>query len=63
SPCIYTQIEVEDGSDEESDESDTEANREIELSKVTEMRIIPSDSGQCILLWQLILSISWFLLH
>uniref|UniRef100_A0A0D9XI47 Chloride conductance regulatory protein ICln n=1 Tax=Leersia perrieri TaxID=77586 RepID=A0A0D9XI47_9ORYZ len=43
SPCIYTQIETEDGSDEESDESDSEVNGEIELSKVTEMRIIPSD--------------------
>uniref|UniRef100_A0A0A9BCP9 Chloride conductance regulatory protein ICln n=1 Tax=Arundo donax TaxID=35708 RepID=A0A0A9BCP9_ARUDO len=49
SPCIYTQIETEDGSDEESDESDCETNGEIELSKVTEMRIIPSDPGQYIL--------------
>ncbi|KAK3153517.1 hypothetical protein QOZ80_2BG0175710 [Eleusine coracana subsp. coracana] len=46
SPCIYTQIETEDGSDEESDESDCDTNGEIELSKVTEMRIIPSDPGQ-----------------
>uniref|UniRef100_A0A0E0M5W0 Chloride conductance regulatory protein ICln n=1 Tax=Oryza punctata TaxID=4537 RepID=A0A0E0M5W0_ORYPU len=43
SPCIYTQIETEDGSDEESEESDSEVNGEVELSKVTEMRIIPSD--------------------
>ncbi|TVU31200.1 hypothetical protein EJB05_22878 [Eragrostis curvula] len=52
SPCIYTQglIETVDGSDEESDESDSETNGEIELSKVTEMRIIPSDPSQCILL-------------
>ncbi|KAF8657295.1 hypothetical protein HU200_060166 [Digitaria exilis] len=49
SPCIYTQIETEGGFDEESDESDSEINGEIELSKVTEMRIIPSDPGQCIL--------------
>ncbi|XP_006661660.1 chloride conductance regulatory protein ICln [Oryza brachyantha] len=46
SPCIYTQIETEDGSDEESDESDSEANREIDLAKVTEMRIIPSNPCQ-----------------
>ncbi|RCV43288.1 hypothetical protein SEVIR_9G285300v4 [Setaria viridis] len=46
SPCIYTQIETEAGSDEESDESDSEINGEIEVSKVTEMRIIPSDPGQ-----------------
>ncbi|MCH1923137.1 Voldacs domain-containing protein, partial [Shewanella sp. A3A] len=42
----YTQIETEDGSDEESDESDSEVNVETELSKVTEMRIIPSDPCQ-----------------
>ncbi|KAG2538608.1 chloride conductance regulatory protein ICln-like [Panicum virgatum] len=46
SPCIYTQIETEAGSDEEFDESDSEVNGEIELSKVNEMRIIPSDPGQ-----------------
>jgi len=43
------QIETEAGSDEEFDESDSEVNGEIELSKVNEMRIIPSDPGQCIL--------------
>ncbi|KAF8742756.1 hypothetical protein HU200_013563 [Digitaria exilis] len=46
SPCIYTQIQTEGGFDEESDESDSEINGEIELSKVTEMRIIPLDPGQ-----------------
>lgn len=46
SPCIYTQIETEVGSDEESDESDSEANGAVDLSKVTEMRIIPSDPDQ-----------------
>jgi len=40
------QIETEAGSDEEFDESDSEVNGEIELSKVNEMRIIPSDPGQ-----------------
>jgi len=43
------QIETEAGSDDESDESDSEVNGEIELSKVTEMRIIPSCPGQRIL--------------
>lgn len=46
SPCIYTQIETEVGSDEESDESDSEANGAVDLSKVTEMRIVPSDPDQ-----------------
>ncbi|KAF0930388.1 hypothetical protein E2562_032277 [Oryza meyeriana var. granulata] len=46
SPCIYTQIETQDGSDGEFDESDSQANGEIELSKVTEMHIIPSDPCQ-----------------
>ncbi|KAM0876271.1 hypothetical protein ACQ4PT_036250 [Festuca glaucescens] len=46
SPCIYTQIETEVGSDEESDESDSEANGAVDLSKVTEMRITPSDPDQ-----------------
>nr|ACF79567.1 unknown [Zea mays] len=45
-PCIYTQIETEAISDEESDVSDSETNGELELSKVMEMRIIPSDPGQ-----------------
>ncbi|CAM0957123.1 unnamed protein product [Alopecurus aequalis] len=46
SPCIYTQIETEVGSDEESDESDSEANGAVDLSKVAEMRIVPSDPDQ-----------------
>lgn len=45
-PCIYTQIETEASLGEESDVSDSETNGELELSKVTEMRIIPSDPGQ-----------------
>jgi hypothetical protein len=53
-------IETEAISDEESDVSDSETNGELELSKVMEMRIIPSDPGQCILL-QVVLSRSLFL--
>lgn len=48
--CHWTlKIETEAGSDEESDELDSEINGEIEVSKVTEMRIIPSNPVQCIL--------------
>ncbi|GAA0147722.1 hypothetical protein LIER_07354 [Lithospermum erythrorhizon] len=44
SPCIYAQIDT--GTDgEESEESDSESN-EIDLSKVTEMRLMPSDPSQ-----------------
>ncbi|XP_042386559.1 chloride conductance regulatory protein ICln-like [Zingiber officinale] len=47
-PCIYTQIEIGD-KDEESESSDSESNDDLELSKVTEMRLLPSDAGKCIL--------------
>ncbi|XP_078439788.1 nucleotide-sensitive chloride conductance regulator (ICln) family protein [Wolffia australiana] len=42
-PCIYAQIETEIGEDERSGESDSECAEELELSKVTEMRLVPSD--------------------
>ncbi|KAG6495065.1 chloride conductance regulatory protein ICln-like [Zingiber officinale] len=44
-PCIYTQIEIGD-EDEESESSDSESNDDLELSKVTEMRLLPSDAGK-----------------
>ncbi|CAH2043871.1 unnamed protein product [Thlaspi arvense] len=44
SPCIYTQIEVEE--DEDEDESDTESTAVLDLSKIREMRLVPSDSSQ-----------------
>ncbi|KAL3570262.1 hypothetical protein D5086_027511 [Populus alba] len=45
SPCIYTQIETgEDGN--ESEDSDSESSDALDLSKVTEMRLVPSDPGQ-----------------
>ncbi|XP_042401186.1 chloride conductance regulatory protein ICln-like [Zingiber officinale] len=47
-PCIYTQIEIGD-EDEESKSSDSESNDDLELSKVTEMRLLPSDAGKCII--------------
>ncbi|XP_024024887.1 chloride conductance regulatory protein ICln isoform X2 [Morus notabilis] len=46
SPCIYTQIETGDDEDESGD-SDSECNGAAQdLSKITEMRLIPSDAGQ-----------------
>ncbi|KAL7229564.1 hypothetical protein ACSBR2_008134 [Camellia fascicularis] len=45
SPCIYTQIDtVEDGDDSEG--SDSENNGTLDLSKITEMRLVPSDPNQ-----------------
>ncbi|CAK7337082.1 unnamed protein product [Dovyalis caffra] len=45
SPCIYTQIET--GEDEEESEgSDSECSDALDLSKVTEMRLVPSDPSQ-----------------
>lgn len=43
SPCIYTQIEVEE---DEDDESDSESTEVLDLSKIREMRLVPSDSTQ-----------------
>ncbi|XP_010909011.1 chloride conductance regulatory protein ICln [Elaeis guineensis] len=45
-PCIYTQIETEAAEDEESEGSDSECGQDVELSKVTEMRLVPSDPSQ-----------------
>ncbi|VVB17682.1 unnamed protein product [Arabis nemorensis] len=44
SPCIYTQIDVEE--DEDEDESDTESTGVLDLPKIREMRLVPSDSSQ-----------------
>ncbi|XP_068651062.1 chloride conductance regulatory protein ICln-like [Aristolochia californica] len=46
SPCIYTQIETEGGEDEEPEDSDSEASENFNLSKITEMRLVPSDPSQ-----------------
>ncbi|KAG6528875.1 hypothetical protein ZIOFF_011067 [Zingiber officinale] len=43
---ILHQIEIDD-EDEESESSDSESNDDLELSKVTEMRLLPSDAGKC----------------
>ncbi|KAF5193778.1 Chloride conductance regulatory protein icln [Thalictrum thalictroides] len=46
SPCIYAQIEAEVGEDDDSEGSGSEANDTIDVSKITEMRLIPSDPSQ-----------------
>lgn len=43
-------IETDVGTGEEAGESNPEANDELELSRVSEMRIILGDPAQCILL-------------
>ncbi|CAH8391716.1 unnamed protein product [Eruca vesicaria subsp. sativa] len=43
SPCIYTQIEVVE---DEEDEDVTESTGVLDLSKIREMRLVPSDSTQ-----------------
>ncbi|KAF9617808.1 hypothetical protein IFM89_038990 [Coptis chinensis] len=43
SPCIYAQIETEAGEDDESEGSDSEGNETMDLSKITDMRLVPSD--------------------
>ncbi|XP_024963506.1 chloride conductance regulatory protein ICln isoform X4 [Cynara cardunculus var. scolymus] len=45
SPCIYTQIDTGD-EDDESESSDSESNGTLDLSKITEMRLVPSDPNQ-----------------
>lgn len=45
--CFFLKIDV--GEDEESEGSDSECNENLELSKITEMRLVPSDPNQCIL--------------
>ncbi|KAJ6671965.1 hypothetical protein OIU85_013321 [Salix viminalis] len=51
SPCIYTQIET--GEDEDGSEgSDSECSDALDLSKVTEMRLVPSDPSQLDTLFQ-----------
>ncbi|XP_019440526.1 PREDICTED: chloride conductance regulatory protein ICln-like [Lupinus angustifolius] len=44
-PCIYTQIDTE-ADEDDSDDSDSECNVIHDLSKIREMRLIPSDPTQ-----------------
>uniref|UniRef100_A0A2P2J837 Chloride conductance regulatory protein ICln n=1 Tax=Rhizophora mucronata TaxID=61149 RepID=A0A2P2J837_RHIMU len=52
SPCIYSQIETEADGDESGD-SDSECCKILDLSKVTEMRLVPSDPNQLDTLFQI----------
>ncbi|KAJ0968749.1 hypothetical protein J5N97_021626 [Dioscorea zingiberensis] len=45
-PCIYAQIETGCDEDEESGDSDSEQQEDLDLSKITEMRLVPSDPSQ-----------------
>lgn len=46
SPCIYTQIDTGDEEEDESESSDSESNVTLDLSKITEMWLVPSDPNQ-----------------
>jgi chloride channel, nucleotide-sensitive, 1A len=46
---FHLKIETEIDADEEAGESDPEENGELDLSRVSEMRIILADPSQCIL--------------
>ncbi|KAG6518427.1 hypothetical protein ZIOFF_021902 [Zingiber officinale] len=49
-PYIYTQIVTGDEDDEEeSEDSYSKINGDLVLSNITEMRLVPSDAGKCIL--------------
>lgn len=43
---FFFKIETEGGEDE-FEGSDTESDGAVELSKITEMRLVPSDPNQC----------------
>ncbi|KAJ7949620.1 chloride conductance regulatory protein ICln [Quillaja saponaria] len=51
SPCLYTQIETE-AEDDDSDSSDSESSGTLDLSKIREMRLVPSDPIQLDTLFQ-----------
>ncbi|KAJ6822656.1 chloride conductance regulatory protein ICln-like [Iris pallida] len=45
-PCIYTQVETEDDGGSESEGSDSDGTEDVMLSKISEMRLMPSDPSQ-----------------
>ncbi|XP_019200163.1 PREDICTED: chloride conductance regulatory protein ICln [Ipomoea nil] len=53
SPCIYAQIDIGDEDDDDSEGSDTECNETLDLSRITEMRVVPSDPNQVDALFQM----------
>ncbi|XP_051142452.1 chloride conductance regulatory protein ICln isoform X2 [Andrographis paniculata] len=46
SPCIYAQIEASGNEEDELEDSDSENDDALTLSKVTEIRLVPSDPNQ-----------------
>lgn len=52
SPCIYTQIEIA-AEEDESEGSDSESSESLDISKITEMRLVPSDPSQLDMLFQI----------
>ncbi|XP_047328012.1 chloride conductance regulatory protein ICln [Impatiens glandulifera] len=46
SPCIYTQIDTGDIGESDSEGSDLELEGTLDLSNITEMRLVPSDPTQ-----------------
>ncbi|GFZ15224.1 nucleotide-sensitive chloride conductance regulator (ICln) family protein [Actinidia rufa] len=53
SPCIYTQIDTDTEDGDESESSDSENNETLDLSKITEMRLVPSDPNQLDMLFEI----------
>ncbi|PSS33162.1 Chloride conductance regulatory protein [Actinidia chinensis var. chinensis] len=53
SPCIYTQIDTDTEDGDESESSDSESNETLNLSKITEMRLVPSDPNQLDMLFEI----------
>ncbi|XP_074349158.1 chloride conductance regulatory protein ICln isoform X1 [Apium graveolens] len=45
SPCIYAQIDTGD-EDEDSESSDSESNDILDLTKISELRLVPEDESQ-----------------
>ncbi|CAH9139738.1 unnamed protein product [Cuscuta epithymum] len=45
SPCLYAQIDIGD-EDDDLEGTDSEHNETLDLSKITEMRLVPSDPNQ-----------------
>lgn len=44
---VSFQIETEDDGNEDSGDSELESDEDLDLSKITEMRLVPSDPTQC----------------
>lgn len=70
---LFVKIETEDDDEDEDEGSDTESVEPLDLSRVTEMRLVPSDASQCnfsilsvtdeCFLWFFMLLFLYFLLY